>query len=211
MAKDLLQGTADPAYQLASRASLAYQKSNDVFSYDPAKAKQLLTEAGYPGGFSMTVSYPTSGSGNMQPGPMNEELRSDLAKVGVQVTLKPIEWATLLTEFASGRMPDGADAVNISLTFIQESFWGLMFTSKSPLNASHFADPQVDALIGKALTQTDPTARYATYAQAVALIDAQAPWLVVVNDRNPRALAASVHGFTEPKSWFVDLTTVSVD
>jgi peptide/nickel transport system substrate-binding protein len=211
MAKDLLQGTADPAYQLAPRASLAYQKSNDVFSYDPAKAKRLLTEAGYPSGFSMTVSYPTSGSGNMQPGPMNEELRSDLAKVGVQVTLKPIEWATLLTEFASGRMPDGADAVNISLTFIQESFWGLMFTSKSPLNASHFADPQVDALIGKALTQTDPTARYATYAQAVALIDAQAPWLVVVNDRNPRALAASVHGFTEPKSWFVDLTTVSVD
>jgi peptide/nickel transport system substrate-binding protein len=33
---------------------------------------------------------------------------------------------------------------------------------------------------------------------------------VIVNDRNPRALAPDVHGFVEPKSWFVDLTTVSV-
>jgi peptide/nickel transport system substrate-binding protein len=41
-------------------------------------------------------------------------------------------------------------------------------------------------------------------------VDKDAPWLVVVNDRNPRALAPDVHGFIEPKSWFVDLTTITV-
>ncbi|MCU1656622.1 MAG: ABC-type transporter, periplasmic subunit, partial [Pseudonocardiales bacterium] len=102
MATSLLQGTADPANQLAPHASLAYRSSNDVFGYDPAKAKSLLAAAGYPNGFSMSLSYPTSGSGNMQPGPMNQELQSDLAKVGIKVSLKPIEWATMLTDFAGG-------------------------------------------------------------------------------------------------------------
>jgi peptide/nickel transport system substrate-binding protein len=210
MATTLLDGTADPAYQLIPKASLSYEKSNDVFSYDPAKAKQLLTEAGYPSGFSMTLSYPTSGSGNMEPSPMNQELQSDLAKVGVKVTLKPIEWAAMLTAYTSGKIPDNADAINISLTFIQESFWALSFASTSPLNLAHYKNPTVDKLIGEAQAQPDPTKRAAIYAQIGATIDQDAPWLVIVNDRNPRALAANVHGFVEPKSWFVDLTTVTV-
>jgi peptide/nickel transport system substrate-binding protein len=210
MAKTLLDGTADPAYQLIPKASLSYQSSNDIFSYNPAKAKQLLAEAGYPNGFSMSLSYPTSGSGNMEPGPMNQELQSDLAKVGVKVTLKPIEWATMLTAYTTGKIPDNADAINISLTFIQESFWGLSFGSTSPLNLAHYKNPTVDKLLGAAAAQPDPTKRAAIYAQIGATIDQDAPWLVIVNDRNPRALASDVHGFVEPKSWFVDLTTVSV-
>jgi len=210
MATSLLQGTADPADQLVPKANLAYRPANDVYTYDPAKAKQLLAAAGYPNGFSMSLSYPTSGSGNMQPGPMNQELQSDLAKVGVKVTLEPIEWATMLTDFSSGKIPDGADAINISLTFIQESFWSLAFSSASPLNVGHYKNATVDKLLGESLAQPDATKRAAIYAQIATQIDKDAPWLVVVNDRNPRALAPDVHGFIEPKSWFVDLTTVSV-
>jgi len=210
MATSLLQGTADPAYQLAPRASLSYRAANNAYSYDPAKAKQLLAAAGYPRGFSMTLSYPTSGSGNMQPSPMNQELQSDLAKIGVKVSLKPIEWATMLTDFSSGKIPDGADAMNISLTFIQESIWGLLFGSMSPLNIGHYKSAAVDKLLGESLAQPDAAKRADIYAQIAAQVDQDAAWLVVVNDRNPRALASNVHGFVEPKSWFVDLTTVSV-
>jgi peptide/nickel transport system substrate-binding protein len=210
MATSLLHGTADPAYQVAPRASLAYNPANNVFSYNVAKAKQLLTEAGYPNGFSMTLSYPTSGSGNMEPGPMNQELQSDLAKVGIKVQLQPIEWATMLTDFSAGKIPGGADAINISLTFIQESFWSLLFGSTSPLNIGHFKSAKVDSLLAASLKQPDATKRAAIYSQVAAQVDDNAAWLDIVNDRNPRALAPDVHGFIEPKSWFVDLTTVSV-
>jgi peptide/nickel transport system substrate-binding protein len=211
MSDALLQGTADPALQMAPKANGAYDTADDVYSYDPTKAKQLLAEAGYPDGFSMTLSYPTSGSGNMQPGPMNQELQSDLAKIGVKVTLKPIEWAAMLSSFASGKIPDGADAINISLAFIQESSWAEYFASKSPVNVGHYDDPKVDELLAKANDTFDLTQRNAVYAQMVKVIDQDAPWLVVVNDRNPRVLAPDVHGFVQPKSWFVDLTNVSVN
>jgi len=210
MSNDLLKGTAEPANQLAPRANGAYNPANDVYSYNPTKAKQLLTEAGYPNGFSMTLSYPTSGSGNMQPGPMNQELQSDLAKIGVKVVLKPIEWAAMLSSFIGGKIPDGADAINISLAFIQESSWAEFFSSKSPTNVGHYSDPKVDQLLAKAQDTFDLKKRDALYADLVKDVDADNPWLLVVNDRNPRVLAPDVHGFIQPKSWFVDLTTVSV-
>jgi len=100
--------------------------------------------------------------------------------------------------------------MNISLTFIQESIWGLLFGSMSPLNIGHYKSAAVDKLLGESLAQPDAAKRADIYAQIAAQVDQDAAWLVVVNDRNPRALASNVHGFVEPKSWFVDLTTVSV-
>jgi peptide/nickel transport system substrate-binding protein len=116
----------------------------------------------------------------------------------------------MLTDFAGGKIPGGADAINISLTFIQEGFWGLMFGSQSPLNVAHFKSPAVDKLLAQSLTQPDDVKRAAIYTQIASAVDKDAAWLDIVNDRNPRALAPAVKGFVEPKSWFVDLTTVSV-
>ena len=56
----------------------------------------------------------------------------------------------------------------------------------------------------------DQKARSDIYAQIAAILGQDSPWLVVVNDKNPRVLAPAVHGFVEPQSWFADLTQLSV-
>lgn len=211
MSDDLLHGTAQPAYQLVAPANLAYRSSNNMYSYDPAKAKKLLAEAGYPHGFTATLSYPTSGSGNMIPGPMNEELQQDLAKVGIHVVLQPIEWSVMVTDYIVGdKIPGNASAINISLGLSNESWWQYLFTTGGSMNVGHYSDPKVDQLIDEAQSLSSTTQRYNLYAQAAKYITRDAPWLFVVHDRNPRALASSVHGFIQPKSWYVDLTRVWV-
>jgi peptide/nickel transport system substrate-binding protein len=207
---NILKGTAEPADGYVPKADAAYRPDLDIYSYDPAKAKQMLAEAGYPDGFTMTLSYPTSGSGNMVPTPMNTALQADLAAVGVKVELKPIEWAAMLNDFFVGNIPDNADALNISLSYQQEGFWRSWFGTDSPPNAGKFSDPQVDALLAQAKTVLDGPARAAIYGQVAQVLNKDAPWLVVVNDKNPRVLAPSVKGFVEAQSWFADLTTVSV-
>jgi len=207
---NVLKGTAEPANQVSPRANVSYVASTDTYDYDVAKAKSLLAEAGYPNGFETRLSFPTSGSGNMIPGPMNEALQQDLAVVGIKVKLEPVEWASMLTDFFVGKVPGGADALNISLSFQQEGFWQTWFGTGSALNTGKYSNPAVDALLLDAKKEADDTKRGAIYAKAAKLITADAPWLFVVNDKNPRALAPSVTGFVEPKSWFADLTTISV-
>jgi len=210
LAKDILQGTAAPLTQAAPEANFGYSKANDTYRYDPQLAKKLLTEAGFANGFTMRLSFPTSGSGNMVPIPMNEALLADLAKVGITVKLEPIEWAAMLQDFFVGKIPGGAEAINISLSYQQEGFWASWYGTGSSLNAGKFSNAKVDSLFAKAKTITDPTERGAVYAEAAKIITEEAAWLFVVSDLNPRATAPSVKGFEMPKSWFVDLTGVSV-
>jgi len=208
---NVLQGTADPAEQVAPRASAAYREENDVYTYDPDKAKQLLAEAGFPDGFTTTLSYPTSGSGNMVPTPMNEALQADLAAVGIDVELQPVEWASMLTDFFQAQIPGDADAINISLSMQQEGFWTTWFGTDSSSNAGKYSNPEVDALLAQAKGEFDDAARADLYAQVAKILTDDVAWLPIVNDRNPRVLASNVTGFVQPQSWFVDLTTVSVE
>ena len=210
MATTLLHGTADPAEQLLPHSHPAYTASGDIYDHDVAKAKSLLKAAGYAKGFDLTLMYPTSGSGNMEPTPMNEELQADLAKVGVTVKLKPVEWAALLGQFLTGKFADGVDALNISLPLYQESIWNSLFATGGFLNEGGYSNPKVDALLKEASGTVDRDARYKLLQKAAADITADAPWLFVVNDRNPRALSPQVHNFVEPQSWFLDLTHVYV-
>ncbi|MFN0030100.1 MAG: ABC transporter substrate-binding protein [Acidimicrobiales bacterium] len=210
LAESILQGTAAPLPQAAAEANFAFRKENDFYTYDPDKAKKLLADAGYPDGFTFRLSFPTSGSGNMVPIPMNEALQSDLAKIGVKVELEPIEWAAMLQDYFVGKIPGGAEAINISLSYQQEGFWNSWYGTGSATNAGKYSNAEVDALFKKAKTIEDADARSEVYADAAKVLTEDAPWLFIVSDLNPRATAPSVKDFTMPKSWFVDLTGVSV-
>ncbi|MFJ3217627.1 ABC transporter substrate-binding protein [Kitasatospora sp. NPDC086801] len=211
IAEKLLHGTADPAYQTAPRATAAYDPAGDVYSYDPAKARQLLAEAGVPNGFSTSVTVPTGGSGNLLPVPIAEALQRDLAAVGIKVELRTTDWTTLIGAEAKGQVALGSDAVAQSTTLFQsEALLPLFIGSKSPFWTGHYANPQVDELLASSAANADQAARQAGYRKALALVTQDAPWLFVVNDRNPRALSPKVQGLVQPQSWFLDLTTVWV-
>ncbi|MFD7580019.1 ABC transporter substrate-binding protein [Kitasatospora sp. NPDC059817] len=211
IAEKLLHGTADPAYQTAPRATAAYDPAGDVYSYDPAKARQLLAEAGVPNGFSTSVTVPTGGSGNLLPVPIAEALQRDLAAVGIKVELRTTDWTTLIGAEAKGQVALGSDAVAQSTTLFQsEALLPLFIGSKSPFWTGHYTNPQVDELLASSAADADQAARQAGYRKALALVTQDAPWLFVVNDRNPRALSPRVQGLVQPQSWFLDLTTVWV-
>lgn len=210
MVKDILNGTGAPALQYAPKSDPGYEPELNTYKYDPAKAKKLLKAAGYPKGFSTTVVFPTSGSGNMVPIPMNELLQSDLAKVGIKVKLQPIEWGAMLKDFFVGKIPGGADAINISLGYVFPSLWSAWYSSTSTLNAGHYKSKAVDAALLETRKAVDPVKRAKAFAKVNALLLKDAPWLLVVNDLNPRVLAPNVKGFVMPRSWFIDLTTTYI-
>ena len=94
--------------------SLAYYGRPPTYDYDPAKARALLKEAGcLP--CKVTFGISTSGSGQMQPLPMNELVKAQLEAVGFKVKLDVMDWNTLLDVSFKGREKyPQYNAINIS-------------------------------------------------------------------------------------------------
>lgn len=87
--KALLQGQAVRANSLFSRAYVNYDATIPPFKYDPPQAKQLLAEAGYPGGLPLKLDCLKEGWPYDLP--TCEAVTAELAKVGIQVELTVYE------------------------------------------------------------------------------------------------------------------------
>jgi ABC-type transport system substrate-binding protein len=192
------------------------------YEYNPAKARELLQQAGYDGKgkrvkSSMLIS--TSGSGQMLPLPMNEFIQENLRDVGIDLELVTIEWNAMIQRYRQGlQHPANAQlgGMNISLAPV-EPHGGLVLrfysTSVPPngLNVMSYNNPEVDRLFDAASAAFDPPERDHLLAQAHEIIVDDAPWVFIVHDLNPRGLSPKVKGFVQAQSWFQDLTPVWVE
>ena len=110
---DMLQGVAIAANQTLIPSQPWY--GNPVtYEYDPDKARALLEEAGcMPCVIKVGIS--TSGSGQMQPLPMNELVKEQLDAAGFQVELVPMDWNALIGVFLAGAATTDFNAINFSM------------------------------------------------------------------------------------------------
>jgi peptide/nickel transport system substrate-binding protein len=212
--KDLLNGLMLEEYATVP-PSAAYYGKPVLYKYDPVKAKALLKEAGCMP-CKVTFAISTSGSGQMQPLPMNELVKSQLDAAGFDVTLRSMDWNALLQVGRGGVdiSPD-INAINISRSG-QDPFnalfrhvWTEMWAPKGS-NWGHYSNPEVDKLVAESLAEFDTDKRTALLTRLHELMNEEAVMIFVAHDLNPRALSPKVKGFVQAQSWFQDLTPVSV-
>jgi peptide/nickel transport system substrate-binding protein len=216
----LLSGTAE--------ASVGFFKPNDPnfgnpqnrYRLDAARGRALLVEAGYTAQrpLRIKIGISTSGSGQMQPLPMNEYLQQSLKEnCGVEVAFEVVEWNTLLAGLRfEPTQPQwlGADALNISLVSSDPSqmarwFLSANFTPRGS-NTGHWRDEQFDAAFAALETERDPEKLAQHLRTAHERLVDNPPWLWIVHDLNPRAMTRRVRGFVSPQSWFMDLTRLDM-
>lgn len=95
----ILQGTAQKAIGYVASTNLGYD-GEDVFKYDPVKAKQLLTDAGYPEGFEIGMACPDGAFIHINE--VCESIAGYLSDVGINVDLEIMDTTTFW-----GNMYDG--------------------------------------------------------------------------------------------------------
>jgi peptide/nickel transport system substrate-binding protein len=188
--------------------------------YDPAGAKKLMQEAGHSAAKPLKVKVQTSasGSGQMQPIPMNEYMQQALKDCFFDVELDVIEWNTLFTNWRHGAKDQsarGANAINVTYAAMDPFFGMVRFTSTKTFppvsnNWGYFGNDEFDKLIADARTAFDAKARDAALARLHARIVEEAPFVWVAHDVGPRAMSTKVKGVVQPQSWFIDLATMSI-
>ena len=212
--KDLLNGLMLEEYATVPPSTTYYGKPV-LYKYDPDKAKALLKEAGcLP--CKVTFAISTSGSGQMQPLPMNELVKSQLDAAGFEVTLRSMDWNALLQVGRGGvdASPD-IHAINISrsgqdpFNALIRHIWTQAWAPKGS-NWGHYSNPEVDRLVADVLAEFDTDKRTELLTRLHELMNQEAVMIFVAHDLNPRALSPKVKGFVQAQSWFQDLTPVTV-
>jgi len=187
---------------------------------DLAAARRLMTEAGFSRAnpIRTRVGISTSGSGQMQPLPMNEAIQQNLREIGIEITFEVMEWNALLTIWRDGaRAPSnrGISAINISYAAL-DPFTALIRFLKSDLvppaanNWGYFSDPAYDDIINRIYTEFEPAAQARLLAELHTRVVDDALFLFVAHDLNPRATSRRVQGFVQAQSWFQDLTPIRI-
>ena len=193
----VLNGRGVPARGVLPPGIPGYNPDLKGYNYDPAKAKLLLAEAGYPDGKGLKEFDLQLNSG----GAVNEDIaaavQAQLAKVGIKVKLKLISWPQHLDSidrgvaefFRLGWLADYPDPENFLALFYSKNF------SPSGPNSTRYSNPKVDALYEKALSETNDSIRFKYYRQAEELIVADAPWLFLTHGQGYRLEQKYVHGY----------------
>lgn len=133
----------------------------DAYPYDVERAKALLAEAGYPDGFTMTITVPS----NYQPHiDTAQVLVNQLSQIGVTAEIQLVEWGTWLSDVYAGRQFQstvvGVDASNMTARALLERF-----SSTAGNNFINYDNAEYDALFAKALSTFDDGSQTAVYKQ----------------------------------------------
>lgn len=162
--------------------SWAYAGDQLAFTYDPAQARQLLDEAGFPdpdgpGGeprLRLTLKTSTSETYRVQAA----VIQRDLADVGIELELRSMEFATLFADIIRG---------NVQLYTLQwvgvtdpDMLRRVFHSAQVPpigFNRGHYISSEVDALLDRATRSTDDDERRQLYGEVQRIVARDAPYV----------------------------------
>ncbi len=131
--------------QILGPAQFGYDPNLKAYPYDPDKAKQLLTEAGYPNGFEATLLTP-SGQFTLDK-EMSEAIAGQLSKVGIKVKVQPVEYSVYTAQQNQGKFPEMA-MIAFGASFEGGDALERAFASGEPfVSGLYWSNPEVDKLL----------------------------------------------------------------
>jgi glutathione transport system substrate-binding protein len=165
--------------------------------YDVAKAKALLSEGGYPNGFTTVLWLANS----TQTQRLGEAIQQMLGQVGVKVQLQPMEAGTL-SAIRFKALAENQSQMNLAgwSPSTGDADWALrpLFGGESwpptLFNLSFYKNAKVDTLLADALATADESQRGKDYAEASRIIWNDAPWIFLYNSQLLAGMRASASG-----------------
>ena len=176
----------------------------NYYTKDVEKAKALLAEAGYPGGFDMTITVPSNYKPHMDTA---EVLVQQLAQIGVNAAIEPIEWESWVSDVYVGRQFQstvvGVDASNMTARALLERF-----TSDYGKNFINYNNAEYDALFRQTLTAYDDAEQTALYKQMLANLTENAANAYIQDLADLVAVRKGVEGVTFYPIYVLDLANL---
>lgn len=197
------EGRAKPLYSGLTPENAYFVPLDDPYPHDPAEARRLLSEAGYPDGVRATLVVPSVYEFHVQTAQL---IQQQLARVGIRLEIQLVDWARWLAEVYAGEQ---YDATIIGFTGKLDPHPELSrYHSSYARNFVNFADPDYDRVIDEAVRTADPQQRRELYAEAQRILADRLAAIFLVDPTLTLTVAADVHGWAIYPHYIDDLRTV---
>lgn len=176
----------------------------DYYEQDYEKAKELLKEAGYPDGFDLEITVSSADQPHVDTAQIIAE---ELKNIGVNVTIKPIEWEAWLEDVYAGRNYQstvvGVDASNLSARAMLERF-----TSDNSGNFINFKDEEYDSKFKEAIAATDEAEQTKLYKEMEGILAEKAANVYIQDLANLVAVSDQYDGYTFYPLYVQDMAAI---
>lgn len=189
--KQVMSGYGSPVATIVPPYFTNYDAAIKPLAYDPAKAKQLLAQAGYPNGLSLELMVP---QGRYEfASEVSQAIVGFLGKVGVKVKLDTVDFGVFAKATQERKIPDGfygawgeeyfnpIDELDVAVKSGTKGF-------------SWFDDPEIDELIDEAGRTLDPARQKALVSQIQRLMLERPPFIFLFAYKD-------LYGISERLDW----------
>ncbi|MDY6334500.1 MAG: peptide ABC transporter substrate-binding protein [Lachnospiraceae bacterium] len=147
----LLSGKGEVSDGVICSASPFYKAEDTVFTYDPEKAKELLSEAGWDG--STTIQYYVASSDDTVV-KASQLVQQYLAAVGIKVNINTVDFATLMSLGGT----DDVDMFSVQYTIVPNDYWAdlnSLVNTEGTSWTGGYVNKDIDAALAKTQETTD--------------------------------------------------------
>ena len=177
MLDKILSGYGERTASGLNPMHFGFDPSIKPYPFDPERSKKLLAEAGYPGGFEVTMNTYSGSITSVDQ--MADTITGYLGKVGIKVKRRHIEDVGTWTKSTREGKLEGMLYFSWGSNSIFDADAFLRDLAHSTEPASHIRDPELDKLLDAGRIEVDPKKRQEIYAKAQRLIHEKFYWIPI--------------------------------
>lgn len=202
----VLQNTATPINGVLSPDAFGFEPSLPAYEYNLAKAKQLLTQAGYPNGIDVTLDVEGTFAETAQA------IGSLLTRAGIRTKVVVSEGNVLRSKWLQEKTKTGdmwfTSWGNGSLD--PEDIFAPTLHTGDRGNSAGYSSAIVDGLLSAASTETQPAKRADLFSKAQKQVNADAPWIFLWVPQDVYGVSKKVKGWQPSADSRVNLHRASI-
>lgn len=199
--RHILKDQATAANGLLSPLNWAHDDSVPHWPFDPAKAKRLLDQAGYPDPDGegprprFKLSFKTTNIDLRRR--IAETLKEQLSRVGIELEVRSYEWGTFYSDIKKGNFH------LYSLAWVgiadPDVYYNIFHSSSLPPNGDNrggYNNPSIDDLLERGRRESDPGRRKGLYHQVQQINHEDLPYIPLWWVKNVVVRKPEIVGFT---------------